>query len=93
MAEVVRGLGCADSSEALSPAPVAPRNSRREVTLYFLSETGLEVVEEAVLSEDFVELVVDSLLAGEDSLPAELSVVSLFFDESPFAEEPLPLLA
>ena len=51
------------------------------------------MVEEAVLSEDFVELAVDSLLAGEVSLPPELSVESLFLDESPFAEEPLPPLA
>jgi hypothetical protein len=53
----------------------------------------LEVVEEAVLSEDFVELALDSLFAGEASLAAELSAESLFLDESPFAEEPLPLLA
>ena len=51
------------------------------------------MVEEAVLSEDFVELAVDSLLAGEASLPPELPAESLFFDESPFVEEPLPLLA
>src|SRR5882757_8292392 len=91
------GLACAASNCALSPAPAAPRNSRREVTLYFLSEDELDGVDEEELSDDFEEAA-GSLLAAElsfelsfePSLPDELSPDS-FFAESPFEADFEPL--
>jgi hypothetical protein len=77
---------------------VALRNSRREVTLYFLSEVELEVVEEEVdgvveeVLEEFVEeeersadfaALPESLFAAEPSFVPEPS------EDSPFLESPL----
>jgi hypothetical protein len=75
---------------ALTPAPAAAlRNLRREVTLYFLSEVELEVaavaVEEELLSEDFA-VVLESLLAEEDSFASELELE--LSEESPFLAFP-----
>jgi hypothetical protein len=93
------GTLCAVSRDALRPAPaVVPRNSRREVTLYFLSDeepapagAGLgellgagadEEDDEEELSDDFVALP-ESFLLPLFSLPSVPEAVSVFFD-SPF---------
>ncbi len=88
LAETLAVLGWVASRGTLSPAPAAAvvKNSRLEVTLYFLSdeEAGADVAE--------VELELDELELSEFGLLLEFEseddlAASFFSDEPPFSDE------
>ena len=87
LADVLAGLLWLACRDTLSPAPAAAvvKNSRREVTLYFLSD------EEAGAVVAGVELELDELELSEFGLlPVFESddLAASFFSEEPFSEEP-----
>jgi len=107
LADVFTGLGVAPSKGTLSAAPAAAvvKNSRREVTLYFLSDEevdgvglGLELVlDEVELSEEDVLLPLESDDELADSFLSDLSEEepspSFLLPPSFFPGLELPLLA
>jgi len=92
LAATLAGLGEAPASRGtLIPAPAAAvvKNSRREVTLYFLSDEeeddAVVVLElELELSEAELELPLPELAESEDDLEDS------FLSEEPFSDEPSP---